>query len=1230
MVAGGGWLGHDRRGPDDHLFAAHTALRDGQLGLAVSWFDRYLAERPRDATTRAVYGATLLQTGAADQGRQELERALDEDPGETVAAAWLARLTFEDGELDRARELAETALAGDTTSGHAQLVLGMIEHRSNSGDRMRALEHLRAAREAGVADAGTLVTLLELARDLPTSVGGAPTEVEREEWFDEARQRLHRRLASRDADPVGDAVLLSRAHAAVDDLAGALRALEDAPSSAPAVARQRTRVSMAAGRMDTAREALDESPLEAHDTSSALATIRLWTALGETDRATTALDELEQRVGSSPRIALMRFRVLRAQGADDQAVATLRAAHASHPDSTDVALLLADTLRASPAGRPEARKLLEGLLDGPHADDALLRLADSHLDEFVATNDERHLEQARSLAARLRPAPTTAILTGRLASLSGEHDEAARLLTTAARTRPDDAVASRMLADVHRARGDAVGETRALSEAVRRGADQPAVRLRRADAAIRAGWTEIAEQDARTILRADPDHPHAQLLLATIAGSDPLRAAEAIRQATALLTHEDVDVAVPAAGLVARLEDTRAEAVASEGALAAWRRVIVAHPGSIAARLQLASLLAGVARTEEAVAEIRAALELNPESVAARRIHFDALLVPAFPDVTDREEAQRLVNELERLAPASAATAYVRGGLALLDDPSAAADELRSVVARAPGDARAWLALGYALDRSGGTEEALNAVVRAVQLEPRLVSTIDAALTLLARSADERMAAGDVDAALEQAEELVEAGDEERWTRGRRAKLLFLAALRGRPELLERTRREADELLEESRGTEKERLAVGFAGDVAGAQGDHERELKLRRELVALAPESPVALRALARALVSTDELAAARETTARLVELDPESGASWALHAQVLASSGEEEAALAALGDATQAHPEEPGLWTRLGAIRERVGDPLGASQAYRRALALDTNSTEALLGVHRTLVTAGDPKGAIDELELARATSRHGGLILFLQSQTIRDTDAERAHELLGQALATGIDAAVFRAQATALRLQDLTEQGDHVAAAELADTFLAWEVRLPRGAGEDATAIALSDAANRAGLARAATREWEQAELAFRRAELRTPKAANVLNNLAYALQLQGKLDASRYSRRCVEIEEAVPEYWNTHASCLLADGRAQDAVDAWNLAAALYRGRLAIGEAGSHTNDDSAAALARTLVRRGEAQRILGDAAAARRSLAEAEAASAEITETREYRDLKHALATDTRR
>ena len=239
---------------------------------------------------------------------------------------------------------------------------------------------------------------------------------------------------------------------------------------------------------------------------------------------------------------------------------------------------------------------------------------------------------------------------------------------------------------------------------------------------LELGRPEMAAGAAERALRVAPDQPAAKALLGQVALSErePERAIELLEEALAALPEADrlhypLGLAYRAAG---RLDEAR-EHLARAG------KVGVRPPDPLID--ELANLKRGsrvrilrgrtafrAGRYGDAAAEFRAAVESDPDDVAAR-----VNLGSALGQAGDRVGAIHQYRAALGLDPDNAAASFNLGALLLREGaPAQAVEHLRRAADRLPGDAEVQLELGRALAATGQAQQALGALERAAELAP--------------------------------------------------------------------------------------------------------------------------------------------------------------------------------------------------------------------------------------------------------------------------------------------------------------------------------------------------------------------------------------------------------------------------------------------------------------------------------------------------------------------------------
>lgn len=141
--------------------------------------------------------------------------------------------------------------------------------------------------------------------------------------------------------------------------------------------------------------------------------------------------------------------------------------------------------------------------------------------------------------------------------------------------------------------------------------------------------------------------------------------------------------------------------------LAAYGRAVALNPSSVPARLGLASALAALGKTEEAIAEYGGLLPDAPQvwSALARLLIAQNRARP--PAQRRWHEVERLVNEAAQAPSEASEVALVRGELlAAQDKPTAARDVLEAARNTWPEEVRLWAALAGLAQRQGDATRA--------------------------------------------------------------------------------------------------------------------------------------------------------------------------------------------------------------------------------------------------------------------------------------------------------------------------------------------------------------------------------------------------------------------------------------------------------------------------------------------------------------------------------------------
>ncbi|HKD11932.1 MAG TPA: tetratricopeptide repeat protein, partial [Thermoanaerobaculia bacterium] len=117
------------------------------------------------------------------------------------------------------------------------------------------------------------------------------------------------------------------------------------------------------------------------------------------------------------------------------------------------------------------------------------------------------------------------------------------------------------------------------------------------------------------------------------------------------------------------------------------------------------------------------------------------------------------------------------------------------------------------------------------------------------------------------------------------------------------------------------------------------------RKAVALRPNDPLSLQALAQTELASGDAASAEKNFRRILELFPNHAAAHRGLARIAWGRRERDLAIREAAEATRLDPENPEGWTLLAMLRLEAGDAAGAEPAVRRARELGPQSPPAEL---------------------------------------------------------------------------------------------------------------------------------------------------------------------------------------------------------------------------------------------------------------------------------------------
>jgi putative PEP-CTERM system TPR-repeat lipoprotein len=577
--------------------------------------------------------------------------------------------------------------------------------------------------------------------------------------------------------------------------------------------------------------------------------------------------------------------------------------------------------------------------------------------------------------------PTAAEHLARAEALTALGDRPAAVieLKNAVQKEPENVEARRLLGTAYLQIGDGAGAEKELSRAHRLGSTHPDLPL-----------------DLARALLLERKHQEALDLLAKVPGDPP---------STRVLS--------------LRGEAYRGLGQAGE-ARAEWQRAIEADPADASPRVGLASLAVREGHLDAALTELDRALEQAPEDYHALLMKGEILLhqrrfeeaagylaralaarggrdpaaglalARARLALGDADEAARLVDPIRQGSPADPLANYLAGAIAYQRRDLAAAQEaLREVLRVAPDHLPTLLLLGTIHYSQGQLEQAEERLSRYTAAVPgNLASRKLLAAVRLARREPER--------ALQALAPVADPG-------GQDAQLL---ALLGTAYLRKGDVARAEEHLERASQLAPDAAAIRTQLALTHLAGGESQqavtELEAAVDLDAGLVQADVLLVLThLRERRPEEALAAAR----RLVERQPEEPLGHNLLGAAELARQDPQAARAAFLKALEVAPGFFPAALNLARLDLREGRVDDARRRYEAVLTREEHQPQALVGLARLRLGAGDRAGGVELLERAR---RHNPTALeprlLLAAHSLEARDLPRAEELAREALELG----------------------------------------------------------------------------------------------------------------------------------------------------------------------------------------------------------------------------------
>jgi tetratricopeptide (TPR) repeat protein len=398
--------------------------------------------------------------------------------------------------------------------------------------------------------------------------------------------------------------------------------------------------------------------------------------------------------------------------------------------------------------------------------------------------------------------------------------------------------------------------------------------------------------------------------------------ADAARQALADLAKDPRDpqrwgrfgMVCEANGLVSSARDAYATATSLSGADAKWW-------------YRLAFVEARTGRIDEAIQDVRRAIEINPGYAPA---HWRLGLWLA--DRDDTEGAEREFKKAGELDSRDISSAV---GLARVHlqraQPQRAVEVLERALAKTPGDRYAMQLLGAAYGRLGRVDEARYALAVGMTGEPAWPDPWTDEMLQFRRGFAVR---------LKDATQYFAAGQMP----------------------------QAIALLQQLRQEKPDDIALlNHLGEVYVAAGRHGEGVAMLEQVVARDPQRFEAYVNLATGYLNQNDLTRALAAADRAIAINPSLGRAHEARGLVLWKRGDERAALDSMRTAIQNDPRDVRAMVWAGMLAMNLAKPADALESFDRAVRLDPTRVEALVGVANAAIALGQRDRAAAALQHA-----------------------------------------------------------------------------------------------------------------------------------------------------------------------------------------------------------------------------------------------------------------------
>jgi tetratricopeptide (TPR) repeat protein len=512
---------------------------------------------------------------------------------------------------------------------------------------------------------------------------------------------------------------------------------------------------------------------------------------------------------------------------------------------------------------------------------------------------------------------------------------------------------------------------------------------------------------ARNYVRRQPNDPSGHIMLGTVYQQiGDYASAEPELELGAAKAPNDFEARYQLGFVLARMGKP-------DQALPQLQKAFALKPGDRSAQYQLVAVLRSLGRTQESTQIVERLRKEQREESLNSQLASEGTKANDLLQSGKLADAAQIYRQMLEENPDSAQTAYnLALALEAMNDRKGAEDVLRKAIDRNPAFAKIRAELGQLELERGDLESAQKWLESALDLEPELVEARGNLAMVHAKNGDLVLA----EKLLRQAIE-----DDPKYTEGYLNLGLILAQQKRKSEA-------GEELGKAVALAPNDPATISAAGKVKMQMGMPSEGVALLRKVVDLAPDLAAAHLDLALALADSYDLTAALAQTGEAVRLAPQSGVAHFYRGRVLydlnrateaqrdfetactlaplmpeplyflalidKQQGKLQLAASLFEETVKLQPGNAMAWYMLGQSFEQLSETAKAIAAWRNAIAVDPNFTQALFSLARTLRSSNQ---AESEQFMARYNSVQKDRRILDRADSLANNgiEAESAHD-------------------------------------------------------------------------------------------------------------------------------------------------------------------------------------------------------------------------------------------